>query len=545
MRFLQFHHYALLLFILVPILIHFFKRMQAQRIVISSLYLLRQRKANLSQKLKLRQIILLITRSLIVTTIVVYFMQPILMKAPSWLHNLMPYQDQLIILLDNRWDDRETMISEWYKLRGQSSGIKLEFLTLYQGDKTDSLYDRVIRSISNVSSQSVLFSRFYGVPSSELNSLNNLNIQLIAYGPEKVNNLAILGTEVTPSNALLGENIKIIGTVQTNAIDQVSTKLSIFEDGKQINEQLIKPSISKPSNFSFSLQSKENRPKRIMLKIPPDILEADDEVNLKIDIKGSLSFALVDDKSSSRKRDSRLFYVRQFIESLKNIFPNVSIRIMDFNSQEWLESKDVFDWLIVGHLDNFIWKKNSHNMLLFAQSERSVQAQIDTHLGIKSYAIEALPKEIQFSFMSSKERNLYQTPWQAYRYLQLRLEGGSTIAFSGSESLIFEKNDVYFCAFDFGKYDFSGIAHPYFPVFLYQLFLNRFPETHEKPQLSNQKFERDSKFSSTFKDNDNNPGGWTDLSSFMLVLFLSFLLIEIYLITSIQSLNRKSQPQVM
>lgn len=540
MKFLQFHHYVLFLFLLIPILIHLFKRMQAQRVVISSLYLLRQRRANLSQKLKFRQIVLLFVRSLIVATIAAYFMQPILMKAPSWLRNLMPYEDKLTVLLDNRWDNRETMISEWYKLRGQSRSIELEFLTLYHEDKIDSLYDRVIQSTDDVSSKFILFSRFYGVPSDELRSLSDLNIQLITYGPDKVNNLAILGTEAIPSNALLGEAIKIIGTVQTNAIDPVSTKLSIFEDGQKINEQLMNPSSNGPSNFSFFIQTDENRSKRITLKIPTDILKTDDEVNLTVDVKASLSFALVDDKSSSNKRDSRLFYIRQFLESLKIIFPNVSVQINDFRSQEWLNSKDMFDWLIVGHLDTFVWKENSKNMLLFAQSTRSIQAQIDTHLGIKSYAIEALPKEVQFLEMSPEDRNLYETPWQAYRYLQLRQEGGKTIALSGNESLIFEKNQVYFCAFDFGKYDFSGLAHPYFPVFLYQLFLNRFPNEQEKPQINNQKFERDSSFPFSSKNQINNPSSWTDLSKLMLSLFLFLLLLEIYLIMSIQSLNRKS-----
>lgn len=540
MKFLQFHHYVLFLFLLIPILIHLFKRMQAQRVVISSLYLLRQRRANLSQKLKFRQIVLLFVRSLIVATIAAYFMQPILMKAPSWLRNLMPYEDKLTVLLDNRWDNRETMISEWYKLRGQSRSIELEFLTLYHEDKIDSLYDRVIQSTDDVSSKFILFSRFYGVPSDELRSLSDLNIQLITYGPDKVNNLAILGTEAIPSNALLGEAIKIIGTVQTNAIDPVSTKLSIFEDGQKINEQLMNPSSNGPSNFSFFIQTDENRSKRITLKIPSDILQTDDEVNLTVDVKASLSFALVDDKSSSNKRDSRLFYIRQFLESLKIIFPNVSVQINDFRSQEWLNSKDMFDWLIVGHLDTFVWKENSKNMLLFAQSTRSIQAQIDTHLGIKSYAIEALPKEVQFLEMSPEDRNLYETPWQAYRYLQLRQEGGKTIALSGNESLIFEKNQVYFCAFDFGKYDFSGLAHPYFPVFLYQLFLNRFPNEQEKPQINNQKFERDSSFPFSSKNQINNPSSWTDLSKLMLSLFLFLLLLEIYLIMSIQSLNRKS-----
>ena len=45
-----------------------------------------------------------------------------------------------------------------------------------------------------------------------------------------------------------------------------------------------------------------------------------------------------------------------------------------------------------------------------------------------------------------------------------------SLALADEEVLMFEFDDIYFSAFDFSKYDFSGIAHPYFPVFLYQLF---------------------------------------------------------------------------
>ena len=52
MKFLLNYHQILLFFLLIPLLIHLLKRMQAKQIMVSSLYLLRRKKANLSQKLK-------------------------------------------------------------------------------------------------------------------------------------------------------------------------------------------------------------------------------------------------------------------------------------------------------------------------------------------------------------------------------------------------------------------------------------------------------------------------------------------------------------
>ena len=51
MKFLLNYHQILIGFLLIPLLIHLLKRMQAKQIMISSLYLLRRKKANVSQKL--------------------------------------------------------------------------------------------------------------------------------------------------------------------------------------------------------------------------------------------------------------------------------------------------------------------------------------------------------------------------------------------------------------------------------------------------------------------------------------------------------------
>ena len=170
MKFLLNYHQILIGFLLVPLLIHLLKRMQAKQVMISSLYLLRRKKANLSKRLKFRQIVLLIVRCLIVLSLVLYFLRPILEKAPDWIHKFLPYEDSLTVLLDNRWDDRDLMISKWYQLRGENKAIDIEFINLYENESSFNLIDRVTQSIQSNSSQHILFSRFYGLNSLDLNS---------------------------------------------------------------------------------------------------------------------------------------------------------------------------------------------------------------------------------------------------------------------------------------------------------------------------------------------------------------------------------------
>ena len=160
MKFLLNYHQILLFFLLIPLLIHLLKRMQAKQIMVSSLYLLRRKKANLSQKLKLRQLILLVVRCLIVLSLALYFLRPILQKAPSWIQQLLPYEDRLTVLLDNRWDDRDSMISKWYKMRGDTQAIDVEFVVLYESKTDHNLLGRVTQSIDTNASQHILFSRY-------------------------------------------------------------------------------------------------------------------------------------------------------------------------------------------------------------------------------------------------------------------------------------------------------------------------------------------------------------------------------------------------
>ena len=283
----------------------------------------------------------------------------------------------------------------------------------------------------------------------------------------------------------------------------------------------------------------ENEQSRVYkLKIPGDILNADDEVNLKLDVKSSFTIILVDDEVSSSQRNSRLYFVRKFLESLELMFPKTLVRIIDMDSKLWEESQEKPDWLIIGNLKNFVWKNDAKKMLIFPQKERSIQTQIDQKLGIKSYAVEALPRELEFPVMNTEDRGLYSVPWQIYRYLQLRQEEGVQLAIAGEEVLFFENKGVYFSAFDFSKYDFSGVTHPYFPVFLYQLFLDRFPLIQKSPVLNNNSFERPNNLAVVTEKGTQNMADWSDLSKVLLLLFLIWLLAEVYLVQNIQTLTR-------
>ncbi len=538
MKFLLNYHQILLFFLLIPLLIHLLKRMQAKQIMVSSLYLLRRKKANLSQKLKLRQVILLAVRCLIVLSLALYFLRPILQKAPSWIQQLLPYEDRLTVLLDNRWDDRDSIISKWYKMRGDSRAIDVEFVVLYEAKTDHNLLDRVTQSIDTNASQHILFSRFYGISPEELKALSQLSLQFIPFGSQRVDNRGILGAYIQPKVAFEGEEVKIIGSVHTNSAKELSTGLSLFENDEKIIEKTLFPSVTSPSNFVFPMIVENEQSRVYKVKIPGDILNADDEVDLKLDVKSSFTIILVDDEVSSSQRNSRLYFIRKFLESLELMFPKTLVRIIDMDSKLWEESKEKPDWLIIGNLKNFVWKNEAKKMLVFPQKERSIQTQVDQKLGIKSYAVEALPRELEFSVMNTEDRGLYSVPWQIYRYLQLRQEEGVQLAIAGEEVLFFENKGVYFSAFDFSKYDFSGITHPYFPVFLYQLFLDRFPLIQKSPVLNNKSFERPNNLAVVTEKETQNMAEWSDLSKVLLLLFLIWLLAEVYLVQNIQTLTR-------
>ena len=537
MKFLLNHHQILLFFLLVPLLIHLFKRMQAKQIIVSSLYLLRRKKANLSQKLKLRQLTLLMVRCLIVLSLAGYFLRPVLQEAPTWVQQLLPYEDRLTVLLDNRWDDRDSMISKWYKMRGDTQAIDVEFITLYENQVGNNLIEQVNLSLKTNASQNVLFSRFYGISSEEMKELSKLPLQFIPFGPNKVDNRGILGAYVQPKVAYVGEEVKVVGSVHTNSSSELSTKLTFFENEKIISEKDLFPSILSPSNFAFSMIVKSERSKAYKLKIPEDILNADDEVNLKLDVKSSFTVILVDDEVNSSQRNSRLYFIRKFLESLKAMFPKVLVRLTDMDSKLWENSTEKPDWLILGSLKHFTWKNDAKKVLIFPQKDRAIQTQIDQKLSIKSYAIESLPREVEFPTMDTEDRGLYSTPWQIYRYLQLKQEEGIQLAVAGKEVLFFRNKDVYFSAFDFSKYDFSGVAHPYFPVFLYQLFFDRFPIKQKNYELNSDSFERPNSILFSKNKGNQNMAKWSDLSKVLILLFIICLLAEVYLVKNIQALT--------
>ena len=49
---------------------------------------------------------------------------------------------------------------------------------------------------------------------------------------------------------------------------------------------------------------------------------------------------------------------------------------------------------------------------------------------MKSYAIESLPRQLNFPVMNTEDKGLYSVPWQIYRYLQLKQEDGVQLSIS-------------------------------------------------------------------------------------------------------------------
>ena len=115
----------------------------------------------------------------------------------------------------------------------------------------------------------------------------------------------------------------------------MTTRLSLYENDKKINETILSPSLTSPINFIFPIEVVNEQSKLYRLQIPKDILNSDDEVRLKLDVKSSFAVILVDDEEMSSQRNSRLFFIRKFLESLELIFPKVLVRIIDMDSNSW------------------------------------------------------------------------------------------------------------------------------------------------------------------------------------------------------------------
>ena len=130
----------------------------------------------------------------------------------------------------------------------------------------------------------------------------------------------------------------------------MTTRLSLYENDKKINETILSPSLTSPTNFIFPIEVVNEQSKLYRLKIPKDILSSDDEVGLKLDVKSSFTVILVDDEEISSQRNSRLFFIRKFLESLELIFPKVLVRIIDMDSNSWIRSNEKPDWLVLGNL---------------------------------------------------------------------------------------------------------------------------------------------------------------------------------------------------
>ena len=74
MSFIQSQYWFLLLFAIIPILLHLFKKRNTKKVSISSLYLLNRKSKTLNRKLRINQILLLICRCSLMCTVGLYFL---------------------------------------------------------------------------------------------------------------------------------------------------------------------------------------------------------------------------------------------------------------------------------------------------------------------------------------------------------------------------------------------------------------------------------------------------------------------------------------
>ena len=56
------------------------------------------------------------------------------------------------------------------------------------------------------------------------------------------------------------------------------------------------------------------------------------------------------------------------------MFPKTLVRIIDMDSKSWKQSDEKPDWLILGSLNNFVWRQGTTKMLIL-QKDRSIQVK--------------------------------------------------------------------------------------------------------------------------------------------------------------------------
>ncbi|MCO4782113.1 MAG: BatA domain-containing protein [Candidatus Cloacimonetes bacterium] len=511
-----------LLFALVPIFIHFWKKSSAKKIVLGSLYLLHRKEPNFHKYLKLHQLLLLITRVLLLCFVVFYFLKTISLAPLAGLSEYFPFHEKTQVYLDTGWDSQKILKDIFLK---QFPNIKSpNFEQLDWKDLNNKLL--------NKDQSHYYMSRFYGLDKSELNLLQKKGLTLVPVAKEKLKNTRLNPIEIQPKNPFVGEYVEISSSLDSNELNKAhSIKLEV--ENKVVQTRNLSSKTSSKLNFSFKLKAQGDSYLVGKVKIDKDEFNSDNSQDFKVPLRRRLKVALIEDITNVQEKGSKLHFIYQFLVSIQQNSPQFNVDFEVLTSDQFNNSSnDSFDWLVLGDLQNKVWKKKDERVIVFAQRGQ-IQDFYSEKFSLKTFSLSESSKRMEFLNLPALDSSLVSSDFKSYRHLQIKMSKGQAIVKSNSETLAMSYKGDYFFSFAFTKADFSGILHPYFPIYMYRLLLDRW-EFQKTSELKDKfDFSRDSSFFKELKLQDSNHQR-VDFSIPILLLILLLLALELYFVLSIE-----------
>jgi hypothetical protein len=436
-------------------------------------------------------------------------------------------KQQQLVFCDTSWDSRDDLLSQWSSFSGQpqKEGRAIEF-------KGEGSLFQVMEQNHVEGAELWLVSRFYGWDSNRILELRRDGVKLIPTGPSEIKNSGIQNLKVSPERPFSGETVYFSGQLTGKPGDKVTVKL--FLEGDEVSRQSLEFSSEGTAGFSATAQAKNLKLMHVALRLPDDEYLEDNELSLTFPVRQSFNVALIDDRHPASSRQSSLWYVKKFMDSLAQIHgDHIPFLVKEISSAQYKEDSSIkWDWAVWGEVKEIYLNEQALSHLVFPPVEPVVASRLEKLLGLHFYSFEDLFRELTVVNLSAEERTLFQKNWNVWSYRQFEVPAVKMepLLKSGKEILCFQSGAVTFSAFFFRDSTFNGIRHPYFPLFLEKLFLNRTEGLSKALSGSSRtSFSRDEKqFSSDIISQVYSKAD-ADVSSLFLLLCVFVLLGEVIL----------------
>lgn len=526
MNFLQPYFIPAILVALVPVLIHLLKHQTAKKVLVNSLWMLRHNAASNPRRLRLKQLLLLLIRISLALALAVFFLKPVIPSAPQWLANSLPHRSQTQILLDTTADDRETLLRLAAGVMG--TGAEVEVLSRTDILSRGLFHAAVSRKAAH--QETILVSRFYGMKDEDISSLQKQGFILFPVGPDALDTAFVSELRMEPDRPFPGEPVRFWGTVRGPA--ETALTLRIKTDlGLEITETSVVTGADGQGAFVVQGVFTDGRKTDLTVLLYSGQRQQQ-LLTLSVEVRRPLVVGLIDDKESPSKAGSRLYIVHEFLQSLNQMIrPTAPILIQTMDSTRALEQIRQLDLVIAGNLRQPLRIPSDQQALIFYQPDSAIQAVFNESLGITTYEIDREPRELQFLPRHPQDRGLIDRTFPIRHSLRFRTASAEVLASTGLDPLIIRTGRHVFSGIDLHPDRFPELNHPYIPVFLYRLLLQRDQEDKTLVMADNTSRSRPE---ITTGDSHDSPHARADLSPVFLSFTLVFFLLEAGLILSLQ-----------